>query len=134
MVAAPRRRYLGTWVHRTHLLARQWCCRSLSISPDARRGQINLEQFFGLDITAAFSLAPSDLEAKMLRSCCSRLPARLQGLAKPHNITARPSFRTRSLATVAPPPPARVCLASPSPAPSSSTIMLTHNLSGTYGA
>ncbi|KAI3399895.1 hypothetical protein diail_5406 [Diaporthe ilicicola] len=43
----------------------------------------------------------------MLRSCCSRLPARLHGLAKPHSISARPSFGTRSLATVAPPPAAR---------------------------
>ncbi|CAN8097483.1 unnamed protein product [Discula destructiva] len=42
----------------------------------------------------------------MLRSCSSRLPARLRplGLIKSHN--ARPSFRTRTLATVAPPPPA----------------------------
>lgn len=110
------------------------CCRGLSISPDARLGQIGLEQFFGLDITAALSLAQaSDLEAKMLRSCCSRLPARLQGLARPRNITARPSFRTRSLATVAP-PAARVCQSLlPSPAPSSPT-MLTRNTSGTHGA
>ncbi|KUI65070.1 Mitochondrial-processing peptidase subunit alpha [Cytospora mali] len=43
----------------------------------------------------------------MLRSCSSRLPARLRplGLARSHNI--RPSFRTRTLATVAPPPVGR---------------------------
>ncbi|KUI54397.1 Mitochondrial-processing peptidase subunit alpha [Cytospora mali] len=43
----------------------------------------------------------------MLRSCSSRLPARLRplGLARSHNV--RPSFRTRTLATVAPPPVGR---------------------------
>lgn len=35
-------------------------CRGLSISPDARLGQIGLEQFFGLDITAASQPCPSE--------------------------------------------------------------------------
>ncbi|ROW12367.1 hypothetical protein VMCG_00677 [Cytospora schulzeri] len=43
----------------------------------------------------------------MLRSCSSRLPARLRplGLARSHNV--RPSFRTRTLATVVSPPAGR---------------------------
>jgi hypothetical protein len=92
-------------------LAREFVLALLIDKPSRLRGwgQIDLEQFFGFDITAARQPCPSDPEANMLRSCRSRLPARLQGLAKPHNISARPSFRTRSLATVAPPPAARVC-------------------------
>ncbi|KAJ4411745.1 Mitochondrial-processing peptidase subunit alpha [Gnomoniopsis sp. IMI 355080] len=42
----------------------------------------------------------------MFRSCASRLPARLRPLGPLRANNVRPSFRTRTLATVAPPPPA----------------------------
>ncbi|KAF3769588.1 hypothetical protein M406DRAFT_343761 [Cryphonectria parasitica EP155] len=43
----------------------------------------------------------------MLRSCSSRLPARLRPASLARSQNSRPSFRTRTLATVSPPPAAR---------------------------